>query len=93
MNNWSANIKLSKTWLTKIVPSGGFLGRILRPLLKTDLPLIKNILKPLGKSVLIPLSLRAVASAADGRTRKKISGNGEEALIISNEEMDDIMNS
>ena len=51
----SAKIKLSKTQLHKIEQSGGFLGRPLGPLLKTGLPLIKNILKPLAKSVLIPL--------------------------------------
>ena len=37
----------------------------LRPLLKTGLPLMKNIIKPLTKSVLIPLGLTAAASAAD----------------------------
>ena len=45
--------------------SGGFLGRLLGPLLKTGLPLIKNVIKPLAKSVLIPLGLTAAASAAD----------------------------
>ena len=37
-NGWSANIKFSKTHLAKIVYWGGFLGRFLRPLLKTGLP-------------------------------------------------------
>ena len=46
--------------------SGGFLGRLLGPLLKTGLPLIKNVIKPLSKSVLIPLGLTA-AAAADAR--------------------------
>ena len=41
-NNSSANIKLSKTQLFKIVPSGGLLGRLLGPLLKIGLPLMKN---------------------------------------------------
>ena len=45
-NNSSANIKLSKTQLHKIGQSGGFLGRLLGPLLKTGLPLMKNVLKP-----------------------------------------------
>ena len=45
--------------------SGGFLGRVLGPLLKTGLPLMKNAIKPLAKSVLIPLGLTAAASAAD----------------------------
>ena len=52
-NNSSANIILSKTQLHKIVESGGLLGRLLRPLLKTRLLFMGNILKPLAKSVLI----------------------------------------
>ena len=47
-NNSSANIKLSKTQLHKIGQSGGFLGRLLGPLLQTGLPLMKNVLKPLA---------------------------------------------
>ena len=54
-NNSSVNIKLSKTKLSKIVQSGGFLGILLGPLLKTELPLMKNVLQLLAKSVLIPL--------------------------------------
>ena len=54
-NNSSADIKLSKTQLSKMIQSGGFLSRLLDPLLKTALPLTKNIIKPLAKSVLIPL--------------------------------------
>ena len=40
-NHSSADIKLSKTQLSKMIQSGGFLGRLLGPLLKTGLPLIK----------------------------------------------------
>ena len=47
-----------------MIQSGRFLGRFLSPLLKTGLPLIKNVIKPLAKSVLIPLRLTATASAA-----------------------------
>ena len=54
-NNPFANKNLSKTQLRKIEQSGGFLGRILRPLLRNGLPLIGNVLKPLAKSVLMPL--------------------------------------
>ena len=61
----SADIKLSKTLLSKMTQSGGFLDRLLAPLLKTGLPLIKNVIKPLAKSVLITLRLTAAASAAD----------------------------
>ena len=62
-NNSSANIKSPKTQLHKRGPSGGFLGKLLGELLKTGLPLIGNVLKPLAKSVLIPLGLTAAASA------------------------------
>ena len=55
-----------------MIQSGGFLGRLLGPLLKT-LPLIKNVIKPLAKSVLIPLRLTAAASAADAGIHKKKS--------------------
>ena len=64
-NNSSTNIKLSKTQLSKMIQSERFLGRLLGPLLKAGLLLIKNEIKPLVKSVLIPLGLTAAASAAD----------------------------
>ena len=70
-NNSSADIKLSKTQLSKMIQSGGFLGKLLGPLLKTGLPLIKSVIKPLAKSVLIPLGLTAAASAADAGIHKK----------------------
>ena len=56
-NNSPANKKLSKTELYKTVHPGEFLGRTPGPLLETGWPLIKNVLKPLAKSVLIPLGL------------------------------------
>ena len=40
----SVNIKLSKTQLSKMIQSGGFLGRLLGPLLKTGLSLMKNVI-------------------------------------------------
>ena len=64
-NNSSANIKLSKTQLSKMIQSGGFLGRLLGPLIKSGLSLISNVIKLLAKSALIPLGLTAAASAAD----------------------------
>ena len=70
-NHLSADIKLSKTQLSKIIQSGGFLVRLLGPLLKTGLPLIKYVIKPLAKSVLIPLELTAATSAADAGIHKK----------------------
>ena len=51
--------------------SGGFLVRLLEPLLKTLLPLMKKILKPLVKSVLISLGLTAAAAATDAAIKKK----------------------
>ena len=75
-----------------MIKSGGFFGRLLGPLLKTRLPLIKNVIKPLAKSVLIPLGLTAAASAADAGIHKKFlrSGNNTTTLIILNDEMKDI---
>ena len=70
-NKSSTVIKLSKTQLCKMIQSGGFLGRLLGPLLKTGLPLIKNVIKPLAKTVLIPLGLTEAASAADAGIHKK----------------------
>ena len=69
-NNLSTDIKLSKTQLSKMIESGGFLGRLLGPLLKARLPLMKNVIKPLAKSILIPLGLTAAASAADAGIHK-----------------------
>ena len=75
-----------------MIPSGEFLGRLLGPLLKTWLPLIKNVTKPLAKSVLIPLGLTAAASAADAGIHKKILGSGNNTtLIISNKDMEDLI--
>ena len=70
-NNMSADLKLSKVQTSKIIQSGGFLSKLLGPLLKTELPLIKNVIKPLAKSVLTPLGLTAAASAADAGIHKK----------------------
>ena len=59
-NHSSTDIKLSKTQLSKMIQSGGFLGKLLGPLLKTELALMKSVIKPLAKSV-----LTAAASAVD----------------------------
>ena len=69
-NGLSASIKLSNNQLHKIVQSWWFLGRLLGPLLKTGLPLIRNVLKPLAESVLIPWELTA-AAATDAAIYKK----------------------
>ena len=78
-------MKLSKTQLSKTVLLGEFPGRLLGPLIKTGLPLMKNVIKPLAKSVLILLGLTAAASAADAGIHKKILGSGTTTLIISND--------
>ena len=95
-NYLSTGIKLSKAQLSKMIQSGGFLGWLLGPLLKAGLPLIKNVIKALAKSLLIPLELTAAASAADAWIHKNILGSGHNhpsptTLIISNNEMGDII--
>ena len=56
------------------------------------MPLIGNVLKPLAKSVLIQLGLTAAASAADAAIYKKMFESGFTTLIMSDEEMNDIVN-
>ena len=73
------------------------MSRLLGPILKTGLPLIGNVLKPFAKSVLMPLGLTAAAAAAaaaaatDIAVHKKMFVSGATTLIISNEEMNDII--
>ena len=86
-NHSSIDIKLSKTQLSKMIQSGSFLGNLLGklagPLMKVAMPLAKNVFAPLG--------LSAAMSAIDGSIKKKILGTGTTTLIISNDEMDDIL--
>ena len=83
-NGSSAGKKIIKT---SIGQSGGSFGRFLGPLLKTGLPLIGNVSKPLAKSILIPLGLTAAASPTDAAIQQKMFGSVNTTLIISNEEM------
>ena len=69
--NTSTDIKLSKTQLSKMIKSGRFLGKLLGPLLRSGLPLLKSVINPLAKSVLIPLRFTAATSAADAGIYKK----------------------
>ena len=66
-NNTSADIKLSKAQIIKIIQSGGFLGSLLSklagPLMKIAVALAKNVLAPLG--------ITAAASAIDAEIQKK----------------------
>ena len=100
-NNMSVDIKLSKKQIKTLIQSGGFLGSLLGklvgPLMKVAMPLAKNVLAPLG--------LTAAMSAIDGSIQKKMLGSGSEAkrsraneserantiLIISNDDLNDIM--
>ena len=86
-DNMSTNIKLLKAQISEIIQSGRFLGSLLSkiagPLMKIAVPLAKNILAPLG--------ITDAASAIDGSIQKKIHGSGTTTLVISNEEMNDIM--
>ena len=70
-----------------MIQSGGFLGNLLGklagPLMKVGIPLAKNVLAPLGIS--------AAMSAIDGSIKKKMFSSGTTTLIISNDEMDDIL--
>ena len=86
-NNMSTDLKLSKGQISKIIQSAGFLGSLLSklagPLMKVAIPLAKNVSAPLG--------ITAAASAIDAGIQKKIHVSGTTILIISNEEMNDIM--
>ena len=86
-NNVSTDLKLSKAQISKIIQSGEFLGSLLSkiagPLMEVAVPLAKNILAPLG--------ITAAASAIDARIQKKINGSGTTTLIISNKEMNVVM--
>ena len=81
------NRKLPKTQISKILQYGGFLGSLLSkiagPLMKVGVTLAENILAPLG--------ITAAASATDAGIQKKVHGSGTTTLIISNEEMNDIL--
>ena len=89
-NNISTDVTLSKAQISKIIQSGKFVGSLLSklagPLMKVAVPLAKNILAPLG--------ITAAASAIDAEIQKKThvsSLSSSTALIISNEETNDIM--
>ena len=86
-NNMSTNLKLSKSQISKIIQSEGFLGSLVSklagPLMQVAIPLAKNVLAPLG--------ITAAPSAIDAGIKKKKTCSGSTTLIISNEEMNDII--
>ena len=90
-NKLSTDIMLSKTQLAKLIQTGRALDRRISSLWKTSLPLTKNIIQLLAKSVLISLGSTAVASAADVGIHKNILGSGTTTQIISDDKMVDIM--
>ena len=83
----SADIELSRTQLSKIIQFGGFLSSMLP---KIAVPLMK-VVAPLAKNILAPLGITAAESAIDAGIQKKINGSGTITVIISNEEMNDII--
>ena len=86
-NNMSTDIKLSKAQISKIIQSGGFLGSLLSKLAGPSM----KVAVPLAKHILAPLEIAAAALAKNRAIQKKIHGSGTTTLIISNEEMNDIM--
>ena len=84
----STNLKLSKAQIYKIIQSGGFLGSLLIKLAS----LLMKVSIPLAKNVLVPLRITVAASAiVAGIQKKKIHESGTTTLIISNEEMNDVI--
>ena len=86
-NNMSPDLKLSKAQIFKIIQSGGFSWSLLSKLAG----LLMKVAFPLAKKVLAPLGITSAASAVDAGIFKKIHGSGTTPLIISYEEMNDIM--
>ena len=86
-NNLSTDIKLSKGQMSEITQLGRFLG----PLLSRLASLLMKVAIPLAKNILAPLGITAAVSANAAGTQKKIHDSGTTTLIISNEEMNDIM--
>ena len=82
------DLKLSKAQISKTIQSGGFVGSLLS---KLACPLIKAAVS-LAKNILAPLGITAPTSVTDAGIQKKMQhGSGTTTLIISNEEMNDIM--
>ena len=85
-NNMSTDIKLSKVQVNKII-EGGNLGKLLMSFLPK---LIKQAIS-LGKNILAPLGLSAAMSATDAAIQKKMYGSGNTTLIISDNDMDNLI--
>ena len=83
----STDIKLSKTKIAKLIKSGGFV----RSLLSKLAGWLRKVAVPLAKNILAPFGIAAAASAVDTGIQKEIHSSGTRALIISNNEMKDIL--
>ena len=88
--NLSANMKLSTTHFSKKIHVGEFPGINIGALMKAGLPLIKNIIKPLAKSLPVPLRLTAAAPPPDASFLQIILVSRTRPLTISNKEKEDI---
>ena len=86
-NNMSTDIKLSRVQINKIIKEGRDLGRLL-------MGFLPKLIRPaisLGKNILAPLGLTVAMSATDAAIQKKMYGSGITTLIISNDDLDDLI--
>ena len=86
-NNMSTDIKLSRVQINKITKEGGTLGKLL-------MSFLPKLVKPaisIGKNILAPLGLSATMSATDAAIQKKMYSSGSTNLIISNDDMKDLI--
>ena len=86
-NSMSTDIKVSKVHINKIIKEGGNLSRLL-------MSFLPKLIKPaisIGKTILAPLGLRAAMSATDAAIQKKMYGSGNTTLIISNDDLNDLI--
>ena len=94
-----ANIRSSQTQISEILQSSKFVTRHLDSLLKIRLSLMKDVLKPLAKSIFMPLGLTAAASAGDAWIHKRIIDLESSSYLVQqtttmripNKEIEDIM--
>ena len=86
-DNMSTDIKLSKVQVNKILKEGRNLGKLL-------MSFLPKLIKPaisLGKNILAPLGLSAAMSATDAAIQKKMYGHGNTTLIVSDNDMNDMI--
>ena len=88
-NKMSTDIKPFKAQVLKMIQFGGFLGSLFSKLAG----LLMEVAVPLAKNILSPLRITAAASAIDAgiQHQKQIHGARTTTLIISNEELNNIM--